>query len=440
MGFYQVKYLGGHPAISGTGDISVTIDKRKRLLKLQKGIFNKKQVINGIEIMSVRVDEKHHRSLGKGAAGAIIGGVLTGGIGVVAGGAIGGRRREGSNVYISINKGGRVYEIVLKAGKKAYKIYSDVNTIITTSIESTPPQIERIKELGNEKIIITEPKTNQDNQPQDQETMEIPKDTLLKKEWYDKKGLVFLLLVIFFPIGLYALWKSSSISKGLKIGLTATVFLFVIIIGSSDKNRQKENSPTKTVTQTEENNSKVTTVTKEITFQEYFLQQKAGFYNNDYINAKNDAVKRLFKNKTEKLTKQLLDSVNYNLINWVGTISKVWLAYGHNQRDMELLRTMSPNDLIEKYPEGRDLNISINIGEKKLAQATYLASVTQEFSPKQNKRGVKPNSPLYETVLGFKEGQQVVFSAKVKRTYELYGDNEQFTGFNIELTYIKSIE
>jgi predicted nuclease with TOPRIM domain len=178
--------------------------------------------------------------------------------------------------------------------------------------------------------------------------------------------------------------------------------------------------------------------TAENTFQEYFIQQKAELYNSGYINASNEAAKSLFHKNTEKLTKQLLDSINQSLTNWVGTIDRVSLAYGHNPRDMELLKTMSPNDVIEKYPEGRDINIYINVGEKKLDQATYLAEVYQEFNPKMNERGLKPNSSLYETVLGLKEGQKVVFSAKVNRTIDTNGkNNEQFTGFNIELTDIK---
>jgi len=173
-------------------------------------------------------------------------------------------------------------------------------------------------------------------------------------------------------------------------------------------------------------------------FQEYFIKRKTELYNSGYLNANNSAVKRLFKTNTEKLTKQLLDSVNYTLTNWVGTISRVSLAYGHNQRDMELLKTMSPNAVIEKYPEGRDINIYITVGEKEMDKATYLAEVYQEFNPKKNERGIKPNSSLYETVLGLKEGQQVIFSARVKRTMDTNGKNyEQFTGFNIELTKIK---
>lgn len=45
-------------------------------------------------------EEKHTRSVGKAAAGTIVGGVLTGGIGAVAGAAIGGRKKDNSTFWI----------------------------------------------------------------------------------------------------------------------------------------------------------------------------------------------------------------------------------------------------------------------------------------------------------------------------------------------------
>jgi hypothetical protein len=47
--------------------------------------------------------------------------------------------------------------------------------------------------------------------------------------WYEKTWLVVLLCIVFFPVGLYALWKNSSISKGWKIGITVVLALFVLI-------------------------------------------------------------------------------------------------------------------------------------------------------------------------------------------------------------------
>lgn len=45
----------------------------------------------------------HERSVGKAAAGAIVGGVLTGGIGAIAGAAIGGRKKESSTFYLDLD-------------------------------------------------------------------------------------------------------------------------------------------------------------------------------------------------------------------------------------------------------------------------------------------------------------------------------------------------
>ena len=45
-------------------------------------------------------------------------------------------------------------------------------------------------------------------------------------KWYDKTWLVILLCILFFPVGLYALWMNNSIPKGWKIGVSV-FFAFV---------------------------------------------------------------------------------------------------------------------------------------------------------------------------------------------------------------------
>src|SRR5690625_3666437 len=51
--------------------------------------------------LGINKDEAHTRSAGKAATGAIVGGVLTGGVGAVAGAAIGGRRKDTSTFDLS---------------------------------------------------------------------------------------------------------------------------------------------------------------------------------------------------------------------------------------------------------------------------------------------------------------------------------------------------
>lgn len=54
--------------------------------------------------------------------------------------------------------------------------------------------------------------------------------------WYNKTGLVVLTLFLFFPIGLYALWKNDHIGKGWKIGVSVFYALIIIAALAGDKN------------------------------------------------------------------------------------------------------------------------------------------------------------------------------------------------------------
>ena len=65
----------------------------------------------------------------------------------------------------------------------------------------------------------------------------------IDKKWYDNKFITHLLLVVFFPVGLYALWKSRTIAKWWKI--TATVIIGLIVIaklGDSDSSNSSSSS------------------------------------------------------------------------------------------------------------------------------------------------------------------------------------------------------
>ena len=59
-----------------------------------------------------------------------------------------------------------------------------------------------------------------------------------KTNWYDKKALVIILLVIFFPVGLYALWKSNRFSKMSK-GIITAVIVILLIFGFMDEQEEK---------------------------------------------------------------------------------------------------------------------------------------------------------------------------------------------------------
>jgi len=67
----------------------------------------------------------------------------------------------------------------------------------------------------------------------------------IDKKWYDNKFITHLLLVIFFPVGLYALWKSRTIAKWWKI--TATVIIGLIVIANLGDNESSNSSSSSSV-------------------------------------------------------------------------------------------------------------------------------------------------------------------------------------------------
>jgi hypothetical protein len=74
--------------------------------------------------------------------------------------------------------------------------------------------------------------------------------------WYEKTWLVTLLCIVFFPLGLYALWKNSSISKGWKIGVSVILALFVVLSLASDPPAAGEIASNETVDAASESSSK----------------------------------------------------------------------------------------------------------------------------------------------------------------------------------------
>ncbi|MDN4093563.1 hypothetical protein QYF48_12130 [Brevibacillus agri] len=113
----KFEYLGGHPSLVA-GEITVWKDEKNALI-LQQNTGNPYKY--KIQVIHVEWDEQGQRSLGKAAAGAIVGGVLTGGIGLIAGAAIGGRKKDNSIAIVRYKDGDFEREIYFRADASKYQ-------------------------------------------------------------------------------------------------------------------------------------------------------------------------------------------------------------------------------------------------------------------------------------------------------------------------------
>lgn len=67
----------------------------------------------------------------------------------------------------------------------------------------------------------------------------------MKTPWYKSTAGIIVLLFLFFPAGLFLMWKYSAWKMWLKIGLTAIAAIFVIsIVSSSGSNSTQTSKPT----------------------------------------------------------------------------------------------------------------------------------------------------------------------------------------------------
>lgn len=122
---FDVDYLGGYPKWPNPCKVNFSIDGSS--IVLQKGSESFR--IQKDEILAISNEKSGHRSVGKTAAGAIVGGVLTGGIGLIVGGALGARKQNTSEVFVTYNYNGVELTLNLKPGKNTDKVYAWINSV-----------------------------------------------------------------------------------------------------------------------------------------------------------------------------------------------------------------------------------------------------------------------------------------------------------------------
>lgn len=102
MGFFKSAFkkqtafevIGGQNLLKkSAGNIYRMIEQKDGVVKI-KGRF--------YYFLGVHKEERHSRSAGKAAAGAVVGGLLTGGLGAIAGAAVGGRKKDDSIYFMDL--------------------------------------------------------------------------------------------------------------------------------------------------------------------------------------------------------------------------------------------------------------------------------------------------------------------------------------------------
>lgn len=130
---FLVKYLIGYPGWNEKMDVQIRIlNGAIRIFQPFKG---KDLIIDAKKILDVNFDAKSKRSGTRAATGALIGGVLTGGIGMLAGAAIGAKAKDKSEINIFFDENGTERQILLQTKDKTNAIYNAIVEAISYANE-----------------------------------------------------------------------------------------------------------------------------------------------------------------------------------------------------------------------------------------------------------------------------------------------------------------
>jgi hypothetical protein len=162
MGFFDAltfptfseKYELGFPDIKGTNPVVIQFRPEQVEFKIISGFSSKKVTLKPDDIIEIGLNQESYRSLGKAATGAIVGGLLTGGIGFLAGAAIGGKRKKENQLHLVVNYMGTDCEVIITPSKNIPTIYSELKKLMSKQTKKTEqkqietkPQIDIAAEL-----------------------------------------------------------------------------------------------------------------------------------------------------------------------------------------------------------------------------------------------------------------------------------------------------
>lgn len=115
----QLNYLGGHPAL--TKPMLLHIRREDDGIVFYRGSSPLTKVLLS-DIKSVWLEKASSVKIGRTAAGAIAGGILLGPLGLIAGGALGARKKKDNSVIIMMIKQGVAETQVMFGGIGEEKI------------------------------------------------------------------------------------------------------------------------------------------------------------------------------------------------------------------------------------------------------------------------------------------------------------------------------
>lgn len=131
---FNVKYLIGHPGWNVPRDVTLVVHRGAIRIR---GPLNKENIYFSAEkIRDISFEFQKKRSGTSAATGALVGGVLTGGIGLLAGAAIGARAKDKSQIALLYeDENGRERTLVFETKKQTNAVFNAISDAINDAKE-----------------------------------------------------------------------------------------------------------------------------------------------------------------------------------------------------------------------------------------------------------------------------------------------------------------
>lgn len=165
---FQEKYEAGFPDITGPKTMQIQFFGDRVDFSVTSIFSPKKFSLKPDDILEVGMNQETYRSAGKAVAGAVIGGLLTFGVGTLVGAAVGGKRRRENHLHLVVRYMDTDCEIFLKPSKHMAQIYSEFKLLMTKQTKKpeldTPvsqaldsaSQLHKLAELRDKGILTNE--------------------------------------------------------------------------------------------------------------------------------------------------------------------------------------------------------------------------------------------------------------------------------------------